>query len=229
MLDKDPRRIRAMFAEIAPRYDRANRVLSARFDVRWRKRVARTLLKAPGRVLDLAAGTGDLTVDLVRFGGHRPVSADFTYEMLVAGREKLARGAPGAPQCTADALHLPFASSCFDGATVAFGVRNFADPLAGLREIHRVLRSGGAAGILEFSMPTGLVLRLYSFYFRHILPRIGGVLTGRREAYEYLPASVGEFPQGADFVRLMEQAGFTGVTARRMTFGICTFYRGEKP
>lgn len=229
VLDKNPDRIQSMFAEIAPRYDRANRVLSLRVDTIWRRAVARALLPRGGRVLDLAAGTGDLTVDLTRIGRHRVVSADFTFEMLLAGRTKLARRAPDASQCTADALSLPFVSASFDGVTVAFGVRNFADPVTGLREMHRILRGGGAAGVLEFSIPRGLFGRVYDFYFRRVLPYVGGLLTGRRAAYEYLPASVGAFPEGAAFVELMERAGFVRVTARRMTGGIVTFYRGEKP
>lgn len=229
VLDKNPDRIQSMFAEIAPRYDRANRILSMRIDTIWRRAVARALLPQAGRVLDLAAGTGDLSVDLTRFGKHRVVAADFTFEMLLAGKAKLARRAPSVTPCTADALRLPFGHGVFDGVTVAFGVRNFADPVDGLREMFRVLRSGGAAAVLEFSIPRGLFGRVYDFYFRRVLPFAGGLLTGRRAAYEYLPASVGAFPEGAAFVELMERAGFVHVTARRMTGGICTFYRGEKP
>ncbi|MHB0970056.1 MAG: ubiquinone/menaquinone biosynthesis methyltransferase [Thermoanaerobaculia bacterium] len=229
MLDKNPDRIQSMFAEIAPRYDRANRVLSIRIDTIWRRRVARALLPGRGRVLDLAAGTGDLSIDLARVGNHRVVAADFTFEMLLAGKAKLAQHAPSTVPCAADALRLPFRNATFDGVTVAFGVRNFADPVEGLREMFRVLRDGGAAAVLEFSIPRGIFGRVYDFYFRHVLPFAGGLLTGRRAAYEYLPASVGAFPEGPAFVELMERAGFVRVTARRMTGGICTFYRGEKP
>lgn len=213
-----------MFAEIAPRYDRANRLLSFRTDVAWRKRVARTLLPSPGVVLDLAAGTGDLTVDLARYGSHEVVSADFTYEMLHYGRNKVAGS--GATQATADALSLPFRSSRFDAVTVAFGIRNFSDPLAGLREIHRVLKPGGVAGVLEFSRPGQPIRFFYQLYSRFVLPAVGGAITGQRAAYEYLPASVAAFPEGAAFSDLMQQAGFDTLTRTRMTGGIVTFYRG---
>jgi demethylmenaquinone methyltransferase / 2-methoxy-6-polyprenyl-1,4-benzoquinol methylase len=228
VVDKDPRRIRAMFASIAGRYDRANRLLSMRQDVGWRRVVAGRILSRPGLVLDLASGTGDLTVDLARHAGHRVVAADFTYEMLAVGRGKVARAAGAGRQATADALTLPFGDSAFDAVTVAFGIRNFVDPLAALREMHRVVRKGGAAGILEFSSPRGLVNVVYSWYLSRILPAIGGLVTGERAPYEYLPASVGEFPQGAAFLALLERAGFRSVTAERMSGGIVTFYRGEK-
>ncbi len=219
-----------MFATIAPRYDRANHVLSLRFDVGWRKRVARQILPRPGGViLDLASGTGDLTADLIRFGKHRPVAADFTFEMLVAGRSKLDQFVPRPPQISADALSLPFRGDSFDAVTVAFGIRNFADPLAGLREMFRVLRPGGGAGILEFSRPARPIDAFYRIYLNRLLPAIGGWITGRREAYQYLPASVGEFPQGERFLALMRQAGFSNNTAARLSGGIVTFYRGEKP
>jgi len=227
VLDKDPRQIRSMFASVSHRYDTANRVLSMRFDVAWRKRVARQLLPAPGRVLDLAAGTGDLTVDLVRYGRHSVVSADFTYEMLAHGQLKVRERAPGAVQVAADALALPFRDGSFDGASVAFGVRNFHDPRQGLREIRRVIRDGGALGVLEFSMPRQPLRFVYGIYFRHILPAIGGLITGTRSPYEYLPASVQSFPEGEAFLALMNDAGFKNSVAARMSGGIVTFYRGE--
>ncbi|MGK2858748.1 MAG: ubiquinone/menaquinone biosynthesis methyltransferase [Thermoanaerobaculia bacterium] len=228
MLDKDPRQIRRMFASVSHRYDVANRVLSMRFDVAWRKRVAGELLPAPGGlVLDLAAGTGDLTVDLERFGGHKVVSADFTFEMLAHGREKLRSRAPGAIQVTADALSLPFASETFDGVSVAFGVRNFQDPGQGLREIRRVLKGGGQLGVLEFSKPRQPIRFFYGLYSRHILPAVGGLITGTRSPYEYLPASVQAFPEGDAFLGLMREAGFRNSTAARLSGGIVTFYRGE--
>lgn len=216
-----------MFASVSHRYDTANRVLSMRFDVAWRKRVARQLLPAPGRVLDLAAGTGDLTVDLARYGQHRVVSADFTYEMLAHGQLKVLERAPGAVQVAADALALPFQSGSFDGVSVAFGVRNFHDPLQGLRETRRVLRTDGALGVLEFSMPRQPLRFVYGIYFRHILPAIGGFITGTRSPYDYLPASVQTFPEGNAFLSLMSEAGFRNCVAARMSGGIVTFYRGE--
>lgn len=216
-----------MFASVAHRYDTANRVLSMRFDVAWRKKVARDLLPGPGLVLDLAAGTGDLTVDLQRHGGHRVVSADFTFEMLAHGKDKVREGATMARQLGADALGLPFPDHVFDGATVAFGVRNFHDPLAGLAEIHRVLRPRGRLAVLEFSMPRQPMRFFYDLYFRYILPLLGGLITGTRSPYEYLPASVHTFPEGKAFLDLMGQAGFDNLTARRLSGGIVTYYRGD--
>lgn len=229
MLDKDPQKIQRMFGEIAHRYDTANRLLSMRFDVAWRKHLARRLIARPGVVLDIAAGTGDLTVALARFGGHRVVSADFTFEMLVQGREKVRRGATGSPQVAADALSLPFRTASFDAATIAFGVRNFADATRGMAEIRRTLRHGGALGILEFSTPHRTMNVFYAWYFRHILPRLGGLITGSRKSYEYLPQSVSEFPEGPAFLSLMKDAGYVRATAQRLTGGIVTFYRGENP
>lgn len=217
-----------MFARIAPRYDRANRLLSLRIDTRWRKRVARSLLPAPGHILDVASGTGDLAIDLTRHGGHRVLSSDFTFEMLAHGRARLLRAAPGTAQLGADALQLPFPDASFDAATVAFGIRNFADPVAGLREMARAVRPGGVVGILEFSRPRGAWGRLFEFYSRRVLPRLGGWITGDRSAYEYLPASVREFPEGAEFEAMMRSAGLSDVRSERMTGGIVTFYTGRR-
>lgn len=218
-----------MFASIAPRYDLANRLLSMRSDVGWRRRVARTLLPGPGRVLDLAAGTGDLTVDLTLHGGHEVVAADFTFEMLEAGREKYRSQASGAAMVNGDALALPFRDDSFDGITVAFGIRNFSDPSSGLAEILRCLRPGGAAGILEFSKPSPLLNLVYEPYMRHVLPRLGGLISGRREPYQYLADSIASFPHGSAFVSLMESVGFRSVKATPLSGGIATFYRGVKP
>lgn len=228
MLDKSSRRIREMFASIAPRYDLANRLLSMRSDVAWRKKVSRELLPQGGLVLDLAAGTGDLTVDLTRHGHHRVVAADFTFEMLAAGREKYRQAAPGSSIVNGDALALPFSDHVFDGVTVAFGIRNFNDPSAGLREMLRVLRPGGAAGILEFSRPRAALNWAYEPYMKHVLPRLGGWISGSRAPYQYLADSISSFPHGEAFLTLMRDAGFQSLSARPLSGGIATFYRGEK-
>lgn len=229
MLDKSSSRIREMFASIAPRYDLANRFLSMRSDVGWRKKVSRELIERPGLVLDLAAGTGDLTVDLTRYGSHRVVAADFTFEMLAAGRDKYRDDAPGSSIVNGDALALPFRDAVFDGVTVAFGIRNFNDPTAGLREMLRVLRSGGAAGILEFSKPRPIINWAYEPYMRHVLPRLGGWISGSRAPYQYLADSISSFPHGDAFLGLMRDAGFETLSARPLSGGIATLYRGEKP
>lgn len=217
-----------MFAKIAHRYDRANHLLSMQVDHWWRRFVAKGLLTSPGRVLDLAAGTGDLTVALTRHGRHRVTSADFTFEMLAAGQTKVREHASGAPQLAADALALPVRSNSFDGVTIAFGIRNFADPLAGLRESYRVLRSGGRLGVLEFSRPRGLFGTLFTFYSFRVIPALGGLITGHREPYEYLPKSVRTFPEGSDFLNMMKDAGFIKLEQHRLTGGIATFYAGSK-
>jgi demethylmenaquinone methyltransferase/2-methoxy-6-polyprenyl-1,4-benzoquinol methylase len=222
VVDRTPERIQQMFASIAPRYDRANRVLSLSRDVGWRRLAARTLLPAPGRVLDIAAGTGDLTVSLRRYGRHRVVSADFTYEMLLHGKGKTSS------PVTADALRLPFADGTFDGIAVAFGIRNFVDTAAALREMRRVIRAGGAAGILELTTPRGALRGAYRWYFSVVLPRLGGLITGKPQAYRYLPSSVDDFPEGEAFMSRMREAGFGDVTARRLSGGIATLYRGVK-
>ena len=213
-----------MFAEIAPTYDRANRLLSLRVDVLWRRKALRDLLPSPGRVLDLASGTGDLAIELERMG-HDAVSADFTLEMLLAGRKKVSPR--GIHQISADALALPFATDSFDALTVAFGIRNFADPYEALREMKRVVRHGGRLMILELSNPSGLLAGPYSWYFGTILPRLGGLISGSRYAYRYLPSSVGDFPQGERFLELMRSAGWRSCTASKLSGGIATIYRGE--
>jgi demethylmenaquinone methyltransferase/2-methoxy-6-polyprenyl-1,4-benzoquinol methylase len=149
--------------------------------------------------------------------------------MLLEGRRKVRRAATGAPQVTADALSLPFRTAAFDAATIAFGVRNFADAVRGMEEIRRTLRKGGALGILEFSTPRRPINVFYGWYFRNLLPRLGGLITGSRRPYDYLPQSVSEFPEGSAFLALMKQAGFVRVSARRLTGGIVTIYRGENP
>lgn len=226
MLDKRPGSIRAMFARIAPRYDLANRLLSMRQDVGWRKRISARLLDSPGRVLDVASGTGDLAADLLRFGGHRVVASDFTFEMLHAGRPRYERF--GISPIAGDALALPFADDTFDGVTVSFGIRNFADPLAGLQEMRRVLREGGACGVLEFSHPHTPLRFVYRPYMRHVLPLLGGFISGSRAPYQYLVDSIDGFPEGERFVELMREAGFSSVERAPLSGGIATFYRGVK-
>jgi demethylmenaquinone methyltransferase/2-methoxy-6-polyprenyl-1,4-benzoquinol methylase len=221
VLDKSPETIKRMFAEIAPRYDRANRVLSMRLDVGWRRYVARHLLARPGRVLDLATGTGDLGAELARTG-HDIIGTDFTVEMLAAAHHRL-RFVAG------DALALPFPAKAFDGVAIGWGIRNFADALAGLREIHRVLRPGGSVGVIDFSTPARAIRPFYDLYFNRFVPMIGKLVTGSDQAYRYLPTSVNQFPEGDAFLEMMKAAGFQSLTTRRLSGGIVTFYRGVKP
>jgi demethylmenaquinone methyltransferase/2-methoxy-6-polyprenyl-1,4-benzoquinol methylase len=223
--------IQQMFAEVAPRYDRANRVLSCGIDLYWRRAaIAVAMVQAGERALDVCAGTGDLTLALARAGA-RAVGADFCQPMLQRALQKAeARaGAPRAPFLCADVLALPFADGCFDLCTVAFGIRNVADPLAGLREMARVVRPGGRVLVLEFCRPrVPLLGKAYLFYFRRVLPRLGRWISGSNNgAYDYLPASVMQFPERSGFLALMREAGLESPTQRLLTGGIAAIYRGE--
>lgn len=223
--------VRDMFTAIAPRYDFLNHLLSLNIDRRWR-RAAVSLLdwqRAPaGRYLDCCAGTLDLAATLGNTPGFagRVIGADFVQPMLVRGAGKSPRVIP----VTADALELPFADRHFDGATVGFGVRNLSDLTLGLRELFRVLKPGARLVILEFTTPSWQPMRAaYFMYFRHILPFIGRLVSKHTTAYTYLPESVLNFPEPDALAKLMTDAGFSGVTFRRLTGGICALHLGRKP
>jgi demethylmenaquinone methyltransferase / 2-methoxy-6-polyprenyl-1,4-benzoquinol methylase len=225
--------VRSMFDRIAPRYDLLNRLLSAGIDVRWRRAAADWLDLAPGsRVLDLCTGTADLLIEVLRRDpSHRGVGVDLSSGMLVHGARKLGeRGLTARGALTSgDAEQLPLRDALFDGALVAFGIRNVGDRLQALRELRRVLRPGGRLVVLEFSMPRGLLGGLYRFYFGQVLPRIGRLVSGDGSAYAYLPASVAVFPEPPAFGALLEQAGFGPVRFRALTAGIAHLYRAEVP
>ena len=234
--------VQAMFDTIAPNYDRLNHILSFGMDRVWWHRVAKRfdpVLRNPqSNVLDLCCGTADMTAALlarrplqavphVPIPGHgfpssaepAPITAiDFSHEMIERGRQKLA----GKPVhfIEADALALPLETASQDLVTSAFGFRNLSDYNAGLREIRRVLRPGAQVGILDFSEPPGLLGTAYRLYFRHVLPRIGGVLSGSGESYRYLPASVERFPPPAEMCAMMSRAGFTNATWTPYLFGV---------
>ena len=223
--------VRSMFDRIAPRYDLLNRLLSGGTDVRWRRRAVAFLDLPPGaRVLDLCTGTADLLLEALRSGGARGgLGVDLSHQMLVRGKQKLAAaGAEGTAVAGGDAERLPVRDGSFDGALVAFGIRNVGDPLAALREVHRALRPGGRFVVLEFQTPRGPLGAAYKLYFRHVLPRVGGLVSGDRSAYAYLPASVARFPEPEAFAALMQQAGFGDVRHERLTLGIAWLHRGEK-
>jgi demethylmenaquinone methyltransferase/2-methoxy-6-polyprenyl-1,4-benzoquinol methylase len=226
------RAVQQMFDEIAPRYDLANHLLSLNVDRVWWWRTARTfvhILRRPdARVLDLCCGTGDMAAALRRAMGTSGAlfGADFSHEMLRRGRQKFATHNIVAIE--ADALQLPFRSDQFDLVTSAFGFRNLANYDHGLREIYRILRDGGEAGILDFNEPDGLFGRIYSFYFRRILPKLGTLISGVSGPYSYLPASVKRFPAPAQMLEHMTAAGFKNPTWTLYTFGIAGLYRGRK-
>jgi demethylmenaquinone methyltransferase/2-methoxy-6-polyprenyl-1,4-benzoquinol methylase len=225
--------VRSMFDRIAPRYDLLNRLLSGGTDVRWRRRAVDLLdLAGPSRVLDLCTGTADLLLEALRRDPRTcGLGVDLSHGMLVRGASKLARDGAGrrGRLVGGDGERLPVRDGLFDGALVAFGIRNVGDVRAALREVVRVLRPGGRFVVLEFSMPKGLVGTAYRFYFRHVLPRVGGLVSGDGSAYAYLPASVAQFPAPEAFGALMEEAGFRDVRWRLLTGGIACLHRGEKP
>jgi demethylmenaquinone methyltransferase/2-methoxy-6-polyprenyl-1,4-benzoquinol methylase len=228
------RAIRQMFDDIAPRYDLLNRLLSCGIDIRWRRFAVRQLAIPPrGRVLDVATGTSDVALEIARQTDPtvRIVGADFTQGMLVRGREKVAaspaRGRIELVNAPCEAL--PFPAASFDGVTIAFGIRNVVDRVAGLHEMARVLTPGGRLVVLEFATPRNRLFRaIYLTYFHRILPWLGGLLS-RRSAYQYLPESVQEFPDRATFLTMMGAAGLTALRCVDLTGGIAAVYVGEKP
>jgi demethylmenaquinone methyltransferase/2-methoxy-6-polyprenyl-1,4-benzoquinol methylase len=224
--------VQSMFDRIAPRYDLLNRVLSAGIDVRWRRRCIDALaLGGSARVLDLCTGTADLMLEwLARSPAARGVGVDLSSGMLKVGAMKLAlaAGAGRAGLLAGDAERLPLSSGSFDGAVVAFGIRNVGDIDAALREVARVLRPEGRFVILEFSVPGGLLGRLYRFYFTRVLPVLGGLVSGSREAYAYLPASVERFDSPEALGERLRRAGFAKVTQAPLTGGIAHLHTAAK-
>lgn len=225
--------VREMFDNIAPKYDLLNHTLSMSIDRVWRRRVVGEVRRAkPGRILDVATGTGDLAIAMARrIRDVQVLGADLSEQMLAVARRKIeARGLDGRIVLDrGDAERLAVADASVDVATVAFGVRNFGDLGAGLRELARTIKPGGKVVILEFSRPRNRVFRaLYEFYSYKILPRIGGLVSRDKRAYEYLPASVGEFPAPEEFMAMMARAGFRNCRARSQSFGIAQIYIGER-
>ncbi|MGA8028629.1 MAG: bifunctional demethylmenaquinone methyltransferase/2-methoxy-6-polyprenyl-1,4-benzoquinol methylase UbiE [Bryobacteraceae bacterium] len=223
-----PNEVRRMFAEIAPKYDFLNHLLSFNIDRWWRrtlrKRLASVLERHDAKILDLCCGTGDVLLNLQRVAKGTLYGADFCHPMLVAAREKGARAL-----FEADALTLPIASNALDAITVAFGFRNLADYAAGLVELHRVLKPGGVLAILEFSHPRGLLMRAaYGFYSRALLPAVGTLISGSREAYAYLPNSIRKFPQAEELRQWMNTSGFPETRYELLTGGIAALHLGTK-
>ena len=224
--------VRTVFEQIAPRYDLLNHLLSLNIDRLWRRRALEALgwTSAPdGRYLDLCAGTLDVGAELSRRAGFRGfiLGADFAVPMLQAG---LGKASPStlAP-VAADAQQLPLADGSMQGATVAFGIRNVASLDRALTEVHRVLAPGARFVILEFTTPRSWLVRtLYHFYFHHLLPLIGGLISGHRTAYKYLPRSVAHFPAEPELARRMEAAGFVDVGWESLSFGIAAIHVGTK-
>jgi demethylmenaquinone methyltransferase / 2-methoxy-6-polyprenyl-1,4-benzoquinol methylase len=224
--------VRRVFEQIAPRYDLLNHLLSLNIDRRWRRQAIDALhwKRSPAGVfLDLCAGTLDAAAALVTADGFtgRVVAADFAEPMLRAGRGKVRAGTVW--PVVADALRLPLADASIAGAIVAFGARNFAGLDDGLREARRVLQPGARLVVLEFTTPRSSLVRVvYHAYFHHLLPFMGGMISGHRTAYSYLPKSVAHFPRETELVERMERAGFTRVSFRSLTLGIAAIHVGER-
>jgi demethylmenaquinone methyltransferase/2-methoxy-6-polyprenyl-1,4-benzoquinol methylase len=234
-VDKSSDRVRRMFGQIARRYDFLNHLLSLGIDRYWRRRTVRIVPPSgPLPILDVCTGTGDLALAYDRAAGRKTpiVGADFCHEMLAIAREKASRA--GADSritfIEADAQDLPVPTGAFQIVSVAFGLRNVTDTDRGLTEMARACASGGHVAVLEFSTPTRQPFKaVYSWYFRHILPRIGQLFARNSSgAYEYLPASVGEFPQGEALLERMRAAGLTDVRRYPLTLGVATLYVGTK-
>ncbi|WP_027482227.1 bifunctional demethylmenaquinone methyltransferase/2-methoxy-6-polyprenyl-1,4-benzoquinol methylase UbiE [Deinococcus pimensis] len=222
--------VQEMFAQIAPRYDLLNRVLSFGVDRGWRRAATTEALRRnPARVLDVATGTADFALELKRRApGAEVVGCDFVPQMLEIGRRKAAALGLDVRLEEGDALHLPYPDGSFDVVTCAFGFRNFADYARGLSEFHRVLRPGGRLVLLEFPPPRpGLFGALFRFYFNHVLPRVGALVSGSAGAYTYLPESVLAFPDPDRLARMMLAAGFR-TRHRLLTFGIAALHVGDK-
>jgi demethylmenaquinone methyltransferase/2-methoxy-6-polyprenyl-1,4-benzoquinol methylase len=221
-----------MFDSIAYRYDLLNHLLSVGLDRYWRRKLAEHVRAvAPKRILDVATGTADSAIATLQLKPQQVIGVDIAEEMLRYGRMKLARkGLDGIITLQkAEAESLPFETGTFDAAIVAFGARNFADLNRGLAEMHRMLRPGGMIAVLEFSKPTTFgIKQLYLFYFQRIIPRIGQWISGSRIAYRYLPETVMRFPDGSDFLSILQKVGFSNTQEDRLTFGVVSIYTGIK-
>lgn len=224
-------RVREMFATIAGRYDLLNHLLSLNIDKKWRRlvvnRVRAKVLARESLILDVACGTGDLSLMLFEIDGARVVGTDFCRPMLSIAAEKVPADVR---LIEGDALALPFKDATFDAVTIAFGLRNLAGVESGLKELRRILKPNGWVAVLEFSRPSNALLRpLFGLYFRKILPLLGGVISGSRGAYSYLPASVSRFPDQQQLGSLMEQAGLDQVSFENLSGGIAALHFGRRP
>ena len=227
--------IQQMFDGIAPDYDRLNHLMSLGTDRSWRRRALREIVTpgTPQRILDLACGTGDFSLAIAKkmHPDSRITGLDLSEGMLAVMREKVARaGLEDRISCgQGDSEAMPFADGAFDVVTIAFGIRNFEHREAALREILRVLRPGGRLVILELSVPESRLLRgCYNLYFKHFVPWIGGLVSGDKAAYRYLPASVQAFPGRREWTATMARCGYAQVRHRAFTLGLCRMYIGEK-
>jgi demethylmenaquinone methyltransferase/2-methoxy-6-polyprenyl-1,4-benzoquinol methylase len=225
--------VESMFDSIAWRYDFLNHFLSLNIDRLWRRRAIKIISRAYKSpiILDVATGTGDLAIAAMKLNPEKITGIDISRKMLEIGKEKVEkRGfADKIDLIPGDSEKIPFGDNIFDVAMVAFGVRNFADPLKGLSEMNRVIRKGGMIIVLEFSKPTGFPIKpLYNFYFRNILPFFGRLFSKDKAAYNYLPDSVMKFPDNEEFLKLLVQAGCSETYQIKLTGGVASIYTGIK-
>jgi demethylmenaquinone methyltransferase/2-methoxy-6-polyprenyl-1,4-benzoquinol methylase len=228
---KHSKAVREMFSGIASKYDFLNHLLSVNIDKRWRRLVSTMLgevLDNPNaKVLDVACGTGDLSIELQTGAKAKVIGTDFCRPMLEIAFDKNSKNNSSIPYVEADGMNLSFADETFDAVTIAFGLRNFSNWKEGLIELRRILKTGGKLVVLEFSSPIVPGFRqAFQFYFSHILPRIGGVVSGSRGAYEYLPNSVSKFPNQKNLAAMMSEIGFCGVEYKNLTGGIAAIHSG---
>jgi demethylmenaquinone methyltransferase / 2-methoxy-6-polyprenyl-1,4-benzoquinol methylase len=225
--------VNEMFSGIAKRYDFLNHFLSLNIDKRWRKLVSRKLSdilrNEKALILDVACGTGDLSVELQQSGKAKVIGTDFCRPMLAVAAEKNPKNSLTIPYLEGDGMNLSFADNTFDAVTIAFGLRNFSNWREGLIELQRILKVGGKLAVLEFSTPIVPGFKqLFNFYFANVLPRIGGAVSGSRGAYEYLPNSVSKFPDQKELVKMMNEVGFENVEYKNLTGGIAALHIGTK-
>ena len=225
--------IKRLFNSIASDYDRLNHILSLNIDKGWRRMAVKEIADkdSPVKVLDVACGTGDFTIEIAKkvSAGSEVIGVDISEGMMAVGKEKIKKAGVEAKLHTADCEALPYEDSTFDRISVGFGVRNFEHLETGIEEMFRVLKPEGKLVILELSVPSDPVIRwFYKLYFLKILPAIGGVVSGKRGAYEYLPASVLRFPPPEQFIQILKRAGFDTVEHTPLTFGICRMYVAKK-
>ena len=218
---QDPKYVKKAFSRIADRYVATNHVLSLGTDILWRKKVGRIVAGwEPGKVLDVATGTGDLALEIQKKCPDAEVTgSDFCEEMLAYAAD----GGVG-KTVVADALDMPFPDNEFDVLTVAFGLRNMASWPDALREMSRVVRPGGHLLVLDFSLPRGILRAPYRFYLNKVLPKIAGIMTGEKDAYEYLAGTIEAFPSGKEMCQLIEGNGFSGAKVQALTFGVASIY-----
>ena len=226
--------IQAMFNAVAPKYDFLNRLLSVGWDRYWRKAAVNEFKSFRNKAfLDVATGTADIPLEI---GKRCPkptqiIGMDFSLSMLKLGNKKISDNklSKAIKLIPGSAENIPFKDQSFDGVITSFGVRNFTDAKQGLREMHRILKPNGQIVVLEFSFPKNMILQwLYRYYFEKILPITGRIISGHKIAYSYLPSSVGNFPQGETFKKMLECSGFKNISLKPLTLGIVTIYKGIK-